>query len=367
HLFLVGAYRDNEVTAAHPLMRRMEAMRATGRVHDIKLGPLTAEDVGGLVADSLRCDAEQAAPLARLVHAKTAGNPFFVIQFLHALADESLLALDHERGRWSWDLGRIHAKGYTDNVVKLLAGKLTRLPLDTQRALGQFACLGNAADVAMLSIVLEIPEEDVYAALWEAVRQRLIDRLDGSYKFAHDRVQEAAYALIPEASRAEAHLRIGRLLVARTSHQDREERIFEIVNHLNRGAALITSEEEREDLAELNLMTARRAKASTAYASALAYLDSGAALLQESGWEHLHDLTFALELNRAECEYATGLLGQAEERLAALAAHAATLVQRAAVACLRMDLSMTLDQPGRAIAVGLDWMRDLGVEWSAHP
>src|SRR5262249_31078269 len=159
----------------------------------------------------------------RLVHAKTDGNPFFVIQFLHVLADEGLLAFDHARGRWSWDMGGIHAKRYTDNVVELLAGKLTRLPLDTQDALRQVAWLGNVADVAMLSIVLKMPEQQVHAALWEVLRQQLIDRLDRSYKFVHDRVQEAAYALIPEKLRAEAHLKIGRLLVAQTPPETREE------------------------------------------------------------------------------------------------------------------------------------------------
>src|SRR5262249_4531279 len=214
NLLLIGAYRDNEVTPAHPLMRKLEAIRATGAVQDIKLGPLTGEDLGGLVADSLRCDAEQAAPLAGLVHAKTDGNPFFVIQFLHVLADEGLLAFDHERARWSWDLGGIHAKRYTDNVVELLAGKLTRLPLDTQDALLQLACLGNVADVTMISLVLGTPEQEVHATLWEALRQQLIERVERSYKFVHDRVQEAAYALIPEKSRVEAHLTIGRLLAA---------------------------------------------------------------------------------------------------------------------------------------------------------
>ena len=142
------------------------------------MAPLTAEDLSDLVADALRCDAEQAAQLAALVHAKTDGNPFFVIQFLRTLADEGLLAFDHEHARWSFDLGSIHAKNYTDNVVELLAGKLTRLPLDTQDALRQLACLGNVADVATLSIVLGTPEEQVHAVLWEARRQQLIDRLD---------------------------------------------------------------------------------------------------------------------------------------------------------------------------------------------
>jgi predicted ATPase len=256
NLLLIGAFRDNEVTAAHPLMRRLDAMRATGRVQDIKLAPLTTTDLGNLVADALRCDAAQVDPLAALVHAKTDGNPFFVIQFLHVLADESLLAFDHERGRWCWDMAGIHAKRYTDNVVELLAGKLTRLPVDTQDALRQLACLGNVTDVAILSLVLEMPEDQVHAALVDALHQRLIERLDRSYKFVHDRVQEAAYTLIPEASRAEAHLAIGRLLMGHTPLEKRDHSIFEIVNQLNRGAPLITSLDEREQLAELNLAAA---------------------------------------------------------------------------------------------------------------
>src|SRR5262249_25913778 len=151
------------------------------------------------------------------------------------------------------DLGAIHAKRYTDNVVDLLAAKLTRLPRNTQDALRQLACLGNVADVAMLSIVLDMPEERVHACLWVAVREQLIDRLELSYRFVHDRMQEAAYALIPEKSRAEAHLIIGRLLLERTPPEKRDEAIFEIVNQLNRGESLITSQDEREQLAELNL------------------------------------------------------------------------------------------------------------------
>jgi PAS domain S-box-containing protein len=348
-------------------MRKLDAIRATGRVHDIKLGPLTAEDLAGLVADSLRCDAEQAVPLAGLVHAKTDGNPFFVIQFLHVLADEGLLAFDHERSRWYWDLVGIDAKRYTDNVVELLAGKLTQLPLDTQDALRQLACLGNVADVAMLSIVLEKSEQRVHAVLWEAVREQFIDRLERFYRFVHDRVQEAAYALIPEKSRAEAHLTIGRLLVAHTPPEKRDKAIFEIVNQLNRGARLITLRDEREQLAELNLLAGQRAKVSTAYASAVTYLNAGAALLPEDAWERRHELIFALELHCAECEFLTGELATAEERLTMLSSRAVSTVELATIACLHVDVYTTLDQSDRAVAVCLDYLRHLGIDWSPHP
>ena len=198
HLMLIGAYRDNEVDASHPLMRKLEAIRAAGgKVAEITLAPLAREHLGQLIADALHCEPERAAPLAQLVHEKTAGNPFFVIQFLPALADEGLLTFDHDAACWSWDLERIHAKGYTENVVDLMVGKLTRLPADTQQALQQLACLGNVAEIAMLSIVLGTSEEQVHAALWEAVRQEFVVRLAGAYKFIHDRIQEAAYSLIP--------------------------------------------------------------------------------------------------------------------------------------------------------------------------
>ncbi len=367
-LLVIGAYRDNEVDSAHPLMRKLDAIRKAGAfVQEISLAPLAREDLGRLIADTLSCAPRRAAPLARLVHEKTGGNPFFAIQFISALAEEGLLRFDHDAARWRWELDRLHAKGYTDNVVDLMVGRLTRLPVRTQAALRQLACLGNVAKVTMLSVVLGKSEDDVRSDLWDAVRLELVEHLEGSYKFIHDRVQEAAYSLIPERLRAEAHLRIGRLLAAHTPEEKREEAIFEIVNQLNRGAALITSRDEREQLAELNLLAGQRAKATTAYASALTYLTAGEALLPEDSWERRHELTFALALQRGECEFLTGALAEAEQRLAALSKRAANTVERATVACLRADLYTALDQSSRAIAVGLDYLRHLGIDWSPHP
>ena len=397
-LMLIGAYRDNEVDSGHPLTRKLEAIRQAGvKVQEIILAPLRCEDLGRLIADSLHCEPEdgstssqtsvQVTPLARLVHEKTGGNPFFAIQFISALAEEALLSFDRGsarlrqasegrchfgdgfagQGRWSWDLRRIQAKGYTDNVVDLMIGKLNRLPVETQKALKEFACLGNSAEITTLSIVHGSSEEELQSDLWEALRLEFIARLEGSYQFVHDRVQEAAYSLIPEKLRAAAHLRIGRLLMARTPLERREEAIFEIVNQLNRGAALITSQEERDQVAELNLIAGKRAKASTAYASALKYLAGGAALLSGDSWERRHELTFALELHRAECEFLTVEPVAAATRLTELSTRAANTVEHAAVTCLRVDLYTTGYQSERAVAVCLNYLRYLGVEWSPHP
>ena len=368
NLLLIGAYRDNEVDPIHPLMRKLEAMRQAGAIlQDIVLAPLTCEDLGQLIADSVHSEPETITPLAQLIHEKTTGNPFFAIQFISALADEALLTFDYGEARWCWDLNRIHAKGYTDNVVDLMVGKLNRLSAETRNALQKLACLGNDAGFTMLRIVYQDSEEEMHGQLWEAVRAGLIFRSEDSYKFLHDRVQEAAYSLIPEESRAEAHLRIGMLLAAQTPPEKLEETIFEIVNQLNRGSHLITSIEELERVAELNFIAGRRAKTSTAYASALNYLLSGAALLPEDSWERRHDLIFELELHRAECEFLTGALAEAEQRLAVLSARAATTIERARVTCLQVDLYTTLDQGSRAIAVGLDYLRHLGIDWSPHP
>ena len=368
HVLLIGAYRNNEVTSTHPLMRTLDRLRGVGApVQNVVLAPLAGEHVSELLADALHCDIERAAPLAELVLQKTAGNPFFVIQFVSALADEGLLTFDHGEARWSWDLARIHAQGYTDNVVDLMVDKLTRLPPETQMVLQRLACLGHGAEFSRVAMVHEDSEEDLRSHLQEAVRTQLVLYAEGSYRFLHDRVHEAAYSLIPEDQRAEAHLGIGRLLVANIPPEKRDEAIFEIVNQLNLGAQLITSDEEREQLAELNLAAGKRAKASSAYASALRYLTAGAAMLPEDAWERRQELAFELELQPADCEVCTGALQAAEERLAALARRAAGTVQRCAVARRRVELYTLLGAGERAVTVALECLRHVGIAWSAHP
>ncbi len=358
HLMLVGAYRDNEVDLSHPLMRTLVAIREAGaRIEEIVLTPLTLEDVSRLVADAMHCERDTAYPLAQLLHEKTGGNPFFVIQFLTALAEEGLLAFDSATRAWRWEMNRIRAKGYTDNVVDLMVGKLKRLSNTTQDALKQLACLGNVVEFATLTLVHGKSEDKIHTALWEAARAGLVLRRDGSYAFLHDRVQEAAYALIPENERAAEHLRIGRVLTSRTAPDDIEEKVFEIVNQLDRGIALISLQEERERVAELNLIAGKRAKTSTAYASALNYLVAGRALLANDSWEQRYDLTFQLEYHRAECELLTADLAAAEERLTGLSLCARNLVDIAAVACLRLTLYTTLDRSDQGVAVCLEYQR----------
>jgi PAS domain S-box-containing protein len=368
HLLLVGAYRNNEVSSSHPLTRTLDAIRKAGAtMREIVLMPLGLDDVDRLVADTLHCTRDAAHPLAQLVQEKTGGNPFFVIQFFAALGEEELLTFDPEQAIWRWDVARIRAKGYTDNVVDLMVGKLKRLPDMTQEALKQLACLGNVVEFATLVLVYGESEEEVHTALWEAVQTGLILRLESSYKFLHDRVQEAAYALIPTGKRAAAHLRIGRVLASQTASDEIEENIFEIVNQLDRGAALIDEQEECERVAELNLIAGKRAKTSMAYAAALRYLAAGRKLLPEDAWERRYELTFALEYHLAECELLTADLAAAEEQLTMLSKRARNLLDTAHVACLRMTLYTTLDRSDRGVEVCLDYQRRRGTHWSPQP
>ncbi|WP_245524959.1 MULTISPECIES: hypothetical protein [unclassified Bradyrhizobium] len=301
------------------------------------------------------------------MHANTDGNPFFAIQFLSSLVEEGLLAFDHGGARWSWDIDRIHAKGYTDKVVDLLVGTLTRLPTATQNALRQLACLGTIADSRALSIVLEMSEEKLDTVLWPARHQKLVERVEGAYRFVHDRVQEAAYALIPEHLRGEAHLRIGRLLAARTSPEKRDEAAFEIVNQLNRALPLIESTDEREKAAEFNLTAGPRANASTAYVSALSYFVAGRSLLAEDCWKRRWGLIFALDFHRAKCALLTGALSDAESHWAALSARVTHTADRAVVARLGIDLYVKLNQPSRSVGVGIEYLSHLEIHWSPHP
>jgi len=368
HLMLVGAYRSNEVDGTHPLSSKLRAIRnAGGRVDEITLAPLAKSHIEQLIAEALHAEVARIEPLAQLVLDKTAGNPFFVIQFLQALAEEQLLTFDHEARRWCWDPDRIHAKGYTENIVDLMVDKLSRLKAETQQALQQLACLGHVAGITALSTAMGVPKAQVRTVLWEAIRQELVERLDDAYGFVHDRIHEAAYSLIPKDSRAQAHLRIGRLLASQTPAEDLEASIFEIVGQLNLGASLLTERGEREQLAEFNLIAGQRAKASTAYASALNYLSMGVQLSGEDCWGRRHGLIFALELNRAECELLTGQLAIANERLTALSARAITVTERASVACLQMDVYLLLDRSDAAVAVCLAYLQHVGIKWSAHP
>jgi len=367
-LLLVGAYRNNEVGPAHPLVRTLEAIgKAGARVQEIVLAPLGLDEVGRLVTDTVQCEPTRAEPLAQLVHDKTGGNPFFAIQFITALADEGLLGFDGVALAWTWDIDRIYAKNYTDNVVELMAAKLKRFSTTTQEVLKPFACLGNVVDIATLSLVLGETEQAIDAALLEAVRAGLVFQDEKTYKFLHDRIQQAAYSLIPEEQRAELHVRLGRVLRSKIRANELAENLFDLANQFNRGAARLVGRDERAQVATINLRAGRKAKASVAYASASAYFSAGMALLDDRDWGSQYELTFSLWLERAECEFLTGNFELAEQFIVELLQRGTSKVDRAAAYHFKVVLHIVKSENQQAVATGLTCLRLFGIEIPAHP
>jgi predicted ATPase/signal transduction histidine kinase len=368
HLLLIGAYRDNEVGLAHPLLRMLEAIRNAGApVHEIVLIPLRLDDVGRLVADALHCEQEHARPMAELVQEKTGGNPFFAIQFFTALAEERLLAFDPVAAIWQWEINRIRAKSYTDNVVDLMAGKLKRFSATTQEALEKLACLGNAAEIATLTLVHGETEDVLHAALWEAVHAGLVFRQDSAYKFLHDRIQQAAYTLIPEEHRAEVHLGIGRVLLASMRSDGLAEHLLDVADQFNRGAARLVDRAEKAQVAAIDLSAGRKAKSSAAYASACVYFAAGMALLDERDWGGQYALMFSLRLERAECELLSGAFDTAERLVVELLERGTSKVNQAAAYQLKVLLHTVKSENRQAVASAVPCLRLLGIDIPAHP
>src|SRR5258707_399758 len=368
HLLLVGAYRDNEVSPSHPLRRTLDAIRKAGaRVQEIVLAPLGLDDVGQLVADALHCEPEDVRPLAQLVHEKTGGNPFFAIQFFIALAEEGLLAFDQVTRAWQWGMDRIRAKSFTDNVVDLMVGKLRRVSPTTQEALKQLACLGNVAEIGTLTLIHGTTEQAMHAALWEAVHAGLVVHQGSACKFLHDRIQQAAYSLIPEQQRAEVHLRIGRVLLASLTADELAEHLFDIANQCNRGDAQLVDRDETAQVATIELRAGRKAKASAAHASACVYFAAGMALLDERDWDSQHELMFSLWLERAECEFLSGDFDKAEQLITELLQRGTSKVDKAAAYHLKVQLHIVKGEYPQAVASALTCLRLFGIDISAHP
>ncbi|WP_438003363.1 AAA family ATPase [Sorangium sp. So ce321] len=384
HLLLLGAYRDNEVDSAHPLMATLDQARKAGAtLTEITLGPLDLPTATALVADTLRAQASAIEPLARLIFDRTQGNPFFLSQFLGALHDERLLSFDAASGAYTWDLARIRGAMATDNVIDLMLDKLHRLAPGTQRVLLLATCIGHEFDLATLSTIDERSATDAAADLWEALREGLVVPLDSayrfldvsagaeaaasavdfqiSYRFLHDRVQEAAYSLIAKERKEEVHLSIGRLLWARSGRAPRDEDLLEIVRHLHRGAGGIIEEAERMEVARLNLRAGRKVKAATAYQTAAAYFAAGLELLAERAWERDYALCFELHIEGAECAFLSGAIERAEALFEVLLARSSSSLERARLYNLRMNLLSTLGKFTEAVKAGLSGLAVLGV------
>ncbi|WP_254568459.1 AAA family ATPase [Oscillatoria sp. HE19RPO] len=376
YLFLIGAYRDNEVTPTHPLMITLDGLRNGGAtVNFITLTPLNSQHISQLIAETLRSDASSVKPLAELIVDKTGGNPFFVYEFLKTLHTENLITFDFERPGWQWAISNIKAQGITDNVVELMIGKLKKLPLVTQQVLRLAACVGADFDLNTLSIISEKSPSEVFKDLTTAVQSGLIlptSELDENlliqdYKFLHDRVQQAAYSLIDEKDKQEIHLKIGRLLLKSFENHDLEERIFDVVNHLNQGESLLGDKGEREQLANLNLIAGRKAKFSSAYEPALIYIKNAIKLSPSNSWEEDYQRTFSYHLEKGEIEYLMASWDEALSTFDETLEHINSLLDRCKVNEYKVTLYRMKNDLESSLNLGVETLDLLGIKLKAFP
>ena len=370
HLLLIGAYRDNEVSPSHPLMRALEAIRnAGGRVQEIVLAPARARRCGRLVADALRTRAGARAAVGRAGAREDRRQSVLRDPVYRRVGRGGVARVRPRRAGWRWDMDRIRPRAITDNVVDLMAGKLSRLPERHAGRIEQLACLGNSAPTATLSLILRsVRGCDRHGCSGRPCARGSSFAWTAAYAFLHDRVQEAAYALIPKMERAATHLRIGRVLAARTPPAELEEKIFEIVNQLDRGAALVDYDRRaRADRrAQSHGRQARQDVDGLCFGADLSRYGSQRCWRRRVG-SGTTSSPSTLEFHQAECEFLTGDLAAAEERLSMLSRRAANLVDLAAVTCRRIAVYTTLDRPDRAVEMGLEFLRHIGVTWSPHP
>jgi PAS domain S-box-containing protein len=365
-LLVVGTCRDQAVDAAHPLAQMLERAAVQGvHITRMALAPLETDDTAALVAESLRAPVPQTQALAVLVRERTQGNPFFVLQLLSELRAEGLLQFDARRQAWDWDLERIKARPLSGDVGELVERRLRRLPAAAREALQHAACLGGSGSLRLLALALGAPAGDTGEALAdtlaEASRAGLIVCTGGRYRFPHDRVQEAAHALIPPADLPAWHLRIGRRLLDALAPAELDEHLFEVVHQLNLGAGLVSDGDQVLRLARLNAQAGRQAKAGVAFALAQEHLARAVAAWPADSWEQRYDETFALEFDLAQCELLIARFQDADTRLQALLPRARTPAERARVYGLRIRLQVVPGNYGAAATIALEALRFFGI------
>ena len=396
YLLLIGTYRDNEVSEAHPLQLTLNAISKSDTVvNSISLTPLVQTHVVQLIADTVQSSTEEAASLATLVIEKTEGNPFFVNEFLKSLHAEELLNFDFQSCRWRWDLQQIRQRNITDNVAELMGNRVQQLAGDTQNALRLAACVGNQFDLRVLSVVCQQPMQETAEHLWEALDiglilptgdaykltgldvQGLIDDVSVGYRFAHDQIQQAAYHLTPKDERAAVHWRIGRLLLEDTPTSEHDRDLFDIVNQLNAGRILAQTVAERHELAQLNLSAGQKAKSSAAYQPASTYLKTGLALLQGEDaeptdtadlvWTQQYDLALDLHVAAAEIAYLNTDFSEMEKLVDTVLEKAKTLLDKIRIYEVQIQAYMAQYKWLEAVESGVSALKLLDIHFPAKP
>ena len=386
HLLVIGAYRDNEVSRVHPLMLTVDRIGKTGAtVNTITLQALSLGDINQLVADTLNCDRALAQPLTELVYKKTKGNPFFATVFLKSLHEDGLISFDYNTGYWECNIARICTLASADDVVEFMALQLQKLPIPTQDVLKLAACIGAEFDLTALAIISQQSEEETAAALWKALQEGLIIPTTESYKFftqsdtaskmnavvnpiyrfLHDRVQQAAYSLIPENQKQTSHLSIGRLLL-RASSQKQASDVFKVVNQFNQCLEIVDSPDEILTIAKLNHIAAAKARETTAFLAAAEYAQVGIHLLSQDAWQANYDLMLALRNCLAEAAYLSGNFDLMTNSIADILSHARILEDRLYAYEVKLQALKAQNQLQEALVLGLKILNLLQISLPAE-
>jgi predicted ATPase/HPt (histidine-containing phosphotransfer) domain-containing protein len=389
HLLVIGAYRDNEVHEGHLLNLALRQIRerAPTALVNMPLLPLSEPATAELVAGALKCRPEDCLALAREIHVKTEGNPFFASELLSTLYREGALSFQSEQGRWTWDLDAARRLAASDNVVELMVQRLKRLNEDALGVLRVAACVGNVFSLQSLASLLERSPDTTARMLWPAVAEGLVVPLDDnyrlmhrdpgeslapaavevSYRFQHDRVQQAAYSLITESDRSAMHLRIGRRLLADASDAGQTADAFTVTNHLNLGSSLMLDVGEREALAELNRQAGSQALGATAFDVAAKYYDAGAGCLTPASWAARPQLRFMLFSERISAV----LMAGERERAAALCEElfdlAPSKAELGAVFLKKCQVMMYQGKMQEALSAVRQGLTLLGIDFPSDP
>jgi len=381
YMLIIGAYRDNEVDDTHPLSVCIEELTQAGaEISQIQLGPLSLPDINQLIADTLHQPTTATVGLAHLCLEKTDGNPFFLNQFLQILYREQCIEFDSERRLWHWDLARIKRMEGTENVAAFMANHIRKLPVETQDTLKLAACIGNQFDLKTLACICEESPRECAEKLWQALKDGYLLPLDDNYKiiddwqeaeahyrFLHDQVQQAAYAMIADDQKKLTHLHIGRLLLANSDDATKEERLFATVNHLNEALEHIHETEEKLELATLNLRAGKKAKYSAAFGPAYRYFNTGLSLLPVDSWQSHYELTLALHVQTAEAAYLNANFKHMEAMAQLVMANATSLLDRVKVYEIKIFAHLSNNNPVEAAKTGFFILRELGYSFPENP
>ncbi|MDJ0835893.1 MAG: AAA family ATPase [Acidobacteriota bacterium] len=385
YLMIIGAYRDNEVHQGHPLRVLLDEWDRQKPPCLIPLAPLDSEQVTQLIAATLYQAPSRTLPLGELVHRKTGGNPFFVNALLRKMHEEGLISFDTEAHAWVWDMERIKRFEVSDNVVELMIEKIESLPSATRALLVQAACIGKVFSADLLATIGDLPVARIADNLWSALQEGLIEPMDMAYKwlgeveeadgaatrvdfcFVHDRIQQAAYALIQSPQKENLHLKIGRLLLNTEADVPDRSRLFPILGHLNIGSKLIEKPAERLQLAELNLVAAQTAHASVAFQSANHHTRKGIALLPQRAWQVHYPLSFALHRMLADTAWSLGGYEEADAAFEILLANAGSDLEKAEVLAIEINRLVAANDFSGIFDIGKTLLGYLGMTVPKRP